>query len=53
MGENSLGGREPNDEEGVSCEKRKKNQKNGGRMRKERKEIRKGREREGEETKGF
>ena len=30
-----------------------KNQKNGGRMRKERKEIGKGREREGEEKKGF
>ena len=33
--------------------KGKKNQKNGGRMRKERKEIGKGREREGEEKKGF
>ena len=53
VGENSLGGREPKDEEGVSLEKRKKNQKNRGRMRKERKEIGKGRKREGEEKKGF
>ena len=53
MGENSLGGREPKDEEGSELrERKKKNQKNGGRMRKERKEIGKGRERGGEEE-GF
>ena len=44
MGENSLGGREPKDEEGSELREGKKNQKNGGRMRKEIKEIGKGRE---------
>ena len=44
MGENSLGGREPKDEEGSELREGKKNQKNGGRRRKE-KGKGKGRER--------
>ena len=54
MGENSLGGREPKDEEGSELRggKEKKPEKRSE-ERREGKEIGKGGEREGEEKKGF